>query len=74
MEIQMIGAGCAAISVHTSIEGPGTAAELVRAALRLSGLEPWKRMELETTRDGEKRADEQSRESGGEEDTSTHGS
>lgn len=47
MEMQMIGAGCAAISVHTSIEGPGTAAELVRAALRLSGLEPWKRMELE---------------------------
>lgn len=53
MEIQMIGAGCAAISVHMSIEGPGTAAELVRAALRLCGMEPWKRMELELFDSGE---------------------
>ncbi len=47
MEIQMIGKDCVTISVHMRIEGPGAAAELVRAALRLRGLEPWKRMELE---------------------------
>ncbi len=45
-----------------------------RRLRKLPAEEIWKRMELETTRDGEKRADEQSRESGGEEDTSTHGS
>lgn len=47
MEIQMIGKDCVTISVHMRIDGPGAAAELVRAALRLRGLEPWKRMELE---------------------------
>ena len=52
MEIQVIGEGCVAISVHTAIEAPGAAAGLVRAALKLCGREPWARTELELFRSG----------------------
>lgn len=53
MEIQTAGMGSVAIRVHMRIESSRAAAELVRAALRLRGLEPWKRMELELFDSGE---------------------
>lgn len=53
MEIQTAGMGSVVIRVHMRIESSRAAAELVRAALRLRGLEPWKRMELELFDSGE---------------------
>ena len=53
MEIQAAGGGGVAISVHMKVDSTKAAAELVRAALRLCGTEPWPRMELELFRSGE---------------------
>ncbi len=47
MEIQTICADCVALIIHRAVDMAPTAAELVRAALELSGLSPWPAMELE---------------------------
>lgn len=52
MEIQTIGADCVAISVHMKVDSSKAAAQLVRAALRMCGAKPWRRMELELFQSG----------------------
>lgn len=47
MDIQTVSRDCVALLIHKGVSDPCDAAELVRAALLLRGLEPWPRMELE---------------------------
>lgn len=47
MEIQTISRECVALYVHRLLQEAHEAADLVRSALCLSGLDAWERMEIE---------------------------